>query len=183
VTEPAPTPSRGPTGSAEAEPASAPPAENGAVPTTEDHAAAVAAIDENLARLQALDVFEVGELMFEMPAEAINCYGPKPCAGSEAAVAAARGIAAERLVAFTDSVVAAAATPYDSYACDANVDTNLDALRALQVVEVGSFIRTEPVNNGNCYNLPCPADVEAANAANHTRAAKLESIAVSLPKL
>lgn len=180
--EPAPTPSRGPSGTAEVEPTPAP-KENGAAPAAEDSTAAVAAIDENLARLRALDVFEVGELIVEMPTEALNCYGAKPCAGSEPAVAAARAAAAERLVAFTDNVVAAAANPSDNYACDANVDVNLDALRSLRVVEVGSFIRSEPVNNGFCYNLPCQSDIDAANATNHTRAAKLESIAIALPEL
>jgi hypothetical protein len=182
ATEPAPTPSRGPSGTAEVEPAPAP-TDNGSSPSQPDPSPAVVAIDENLARLRALDVFEVGELIVEMPTEALNCYGTKPCAGSEPAVAAARTNAAERLVAFTDNVVAAAATPYDSYACDANIDVNLDALRSLRVVEVGSFIRSEPVNSSFCYNLPCQSDIDAANAANHARAAKLESITVALPEL
>jgi hypothetical protein len=181
--EPAPTPSRGPSGTAEVEPTPAAPTANGPAPSTPESTAAVVAIDENLARLRALDVFEVGELIVEMPAEALNCYGPKPCAGSEPAVAAARTTAAERLVAFTESVVAAAAKPYDSYACDANIDVNLEALRSLRVVEVGSFIRSEPVNSAFCYNLPCQSDIDAANTTNHTRAAKLESIAIALPEL
>lgn len=183
VTEPAPTPSRGPSGTAGVEPTPSSPTENGAQPTTVDQTQAVAAIDENLARLRALDIFEVGDLIVEMPTEALNCYGPKPCAGSEPAVAAARSAAAERLIAFTDNVVAAAATPYDSYACDANIDVNLDALRSLRVVEVVSFIQSEPANSSFCYNLPCQSDIDAANQANHTRAAKLESITVSLPEL
>ena len=183
VDGPAPTPSRGPSGTAEVDPAPTPPKENSEAPATPAPSVAVAAIDENLATLRALDIFEVGELIVEMPAEALNCYGPKPCAGSESAVATARAAAAERLDAFTNQVITAAEKPYDSYACDANVDVNLEALRSLRVVEVGTFIRSEPQNNANCYNLPCQSDIDAANAANHTRAAKLESIAIALPEL
>jgi hypothetical protein len=150
---------------------------------TEEQTPALAAIDENLARLRALEIFEVGDLIVEMPTEALNCYGPKPCAGSESAVLAARASAAERLVTFTDRVIVAAATPYDSYACVANIDVNLDALRTLRVVDVGAFILSEPQNSANCYNLPCQSDIDAANAENHDRAAKLESIAISFPAL
>jgi hypothetical protein len=150
---------------------------------TQSPAQVAAAIDENLAKLRALEIFEVGDLIAEMPAEALNCYGPKPCAGSEPAVDAARATAAERLTSFTGHVLAAAATPYDSYACEANIEVNLEALRSLRVVDVGSFLRSEPANSMFCYNMPCQSDIDAANAANHDRAAQLESIAISLPKL
>jgi hypothetical protein len=189
ISEPAPAPNRGPSSTAVADPAPSPSAQNGANPPTEngvnpnaDPAAAVAAIDENLARLRSLDVFEVGDLIVQMPAEALNCYGAKPCAGSESAVAAARAVAAERLATFTNEVVKAAAMPYDSYACEAHVDINLDALRALNVVDIGNLVVSQPQNNQSCYNLPCQSDIDAANQANHTRAAKLEIISLALPE-
>jgi hypothetical protein len=190
VGEQAPTPNRGPSNPVAADPIPNTPTTNGANPAPEnatsaapDPAAALAAIDENLARLRALDVFEVGDLVVQMPAEALNCYGPKPCAGSESAVAGARAAAAERLVTFTDAVVKAAASPDDSYACEAHIDTNLDALRTLRVVEIGNLISSQPQNNESCYNLPCQSDIDAANQANHARAAKLENIAIALPEL
>lgn len=186
VGEPGPTPTRGPSGTATVDPAPSPSTKNGESPVpqeTADPNAAVAAIDENLARLRALDVFEVGDLIVQMPNEALNCYGPKPCAGSEPAVAAARVAAAERLVTFTDGVSKAAASPSDDYACEANIQVNLDALRSLQVVDIGNIIVSQPLNTGFCYGNPCPADIDAANQANHARAAKLESIATTLAEL
>jgi len=151
--------------------------------TAPDPSPTLLAVDENLARLQALDLFEVGDLVVDMPAEATNCYGTKPCAGSEPAVSAARSAAAERLAQFADTAETAVATPYDAYACGTRIDSNLDAVRALRIVEVGNFIRDQPANNPDCYNLPCPADQAAADAVNEARATDLESVALATSKL
>jgi hypothetical protein len=137
-------------------------------------AEALARVDENLERLRALQVFEVGEMIVDLPAEASNCYGP--CPGSEAAIAAANEAAALRL----DEVVAVAEVAVDepgSYLCTELVDENLELLRALEVVEVLGMIQAVPQNNPQCYNLPCQSDIDAAAAVNDLTAAKLDSIA------
>src|SRR5690348_16221616 len=66
-------------------------------------------VDENLARLQALDVFTVGQLIVDVPAGAGSCYGP--CPGADAALAAARARSATRLAALADTAEKAAASP------------------------------------------------------------------------
>lgn len=146
-----------------------------------DQSEAVLAVDDNIARLRALDLFTVGELIVALPSEATNCYGI--CPGSEAAVAAAKAEAATKLAAFTDAAERAVAEPYDAYACGERIDRNLEALRALAIVEIGSFIRSQPTNNPECYNTPCPSDVAAADALDEARATDLESIVVAIPEL
>ena len=64
--------------------------------------------------------------------------------------------------------------------CITRVDANLNALRALELVEIGKLIRDEPANNPYCYNLPCPEDVEAAAVENEARAAQVENVALSV---
>lgn len=137
-------------------------------------AEALARVDENLERLRALDVFEVGQLIVDMPAEAFNCYGP--CPGSEALILAAQEEAALRLDELVPAAEAAIGTP-SSYLCTELIDENLEALRALEIVEVTGMIQAVPENNPQCYNLPCQEDIDAAAAENDLRAAKLDSIA------
>ena len=53
---------------------------------------------------------------------------------------------------------------------------NLEALRSLDIVTIGELIVAQPSNNPNCYNLPCPSDVQAADATNLDRAGRLANI-------
>ena len=131
-------------------------------------------VDANLARLRALDVVEVGDLIVELPEEATNCYGP--CPGSEAAIQQAELAAAERLEEFVDVAEAASGVP-NSYLCIELVDENIAALQGLAIVEVLGMIETVPQNNPQCYNLPCQEDIDAAAADNEARAARLDNIA------
>ena len=78
-------------------------------PAQIDPAAALAHVDQNLARLKALQVFEVGQLIVDMPEGAMNCYGP--CPGTEAAVEKAREQAAVRLEKLTTVAVSASEKP------------------------------------------------------------------------
>jgi hypothetical protein len=150
-------------------------------PRAAESTAALAEVDQNLARLRSLNVFEVGELVVNLPAEATNCYDI--CPGFESVAQALRAQAAERLANLADAAGQAAATPYVGYACSANIDANLEALRSLEVVGVGAFIRSLPENNPRCYSQPCPEDVDAANAKNEARAAELESIALAAQEI
>jgi hypothetical protein len=143
-------------------------------PTTEGAAAAVENIDENLARLRALAVFQVGDLIVDQPEEAGNCYGP--CPGADKLVAAAKEKAAVRL-AHLSSAAEVAAPESATASCDkATIDKNLAALQGLRIVQIASFLEEAPKNNPSCYNLPCPEDVAAAKATTCERAAKLAGI-------
>jgi hypothetical protein len=144
-----------------------------------DGAVALANVDENLARLRDLDLFEVGELIVNLPSEATNCYG-LPCPVAQEALQAARVHGAERLANLAGAAERATATPYSGYACGTRIDVNLETLRSLEVVGIGAFVRILPENNPNCYNQPCPADIAAADARNEARAAELESIALAV---
>jgi hypothetical protein len=138
----------------------------------------LAHVDENLARLQALDVFTVGQLVVDLPAEAHSCYGP--CPGSQPAIDAAKTRAATRLAELADTaekVVSSAAVAVGPSTCETPaIDANLAALSALRIVGVSGLVVTQPANNPQCYNLPCPADKAAAQAANCARAGKLAAI-------
>jgi hypothetical protein len=139
---------------------------------------ATAAIDTNLDRLKALQIFEVGGLLLtDIPPEA-NCYG-SPCAGKEQVWANAKEAQARRLADFTDTAVTAASLPvtYDVVAPEAS-EQNLSVLRSLEIVGIGSLIVAKPAANGNCYG-PCPDEIAACNAINDERAHKLANIAKS----
>jgi hypothetical protein len=135
---------------------------------------ATAHVDENLARLKALNVVEVGQLIVDLPAEATACYGP--CPGSEPAIAGAKAKAALRLAELADTAERAPAKPATDSCAQPTIDANLAALQALRIVSVSGLIVTQPNNNGNCYDLPCPEDFAAAKAATCERAGKLAGI-------
>jgi hypothetical protein len=95
-------------------------------------------VDRNLAALRALHVFEVGQLLVEMPEGAYNCYGP--CQGK---IDAAKQKAAERLAAFTRRAVVAAEHPSADACAPSEIERNLATLRTLAVVEVGPLVKGE----------------------------------------
>jgi len=138
-------------------------------------------VDANLARLRALNVFQVNGLIEAIPEEA-NCYN-LACPGKEKEFSDAKAAAASKLAVFTDAVVKAAALPAATEDTGADaIATNLSALRALQVVSVGELIVEQPKTSPNCYGLVCPGDQEAADDANHARAGKLANIAHALAR-
>jgi uncharacterized protein YceK len=135
------------------------------------------AVDESLARLRALEVFTVGAMQWQEPAEAFNCYGP--CPGSEVAIARAQAAGAARLDAFTRAAeVAARDTAADhANACEpATIAANLDALRALRVVEVGDFLAAQPREAANCYGVVCPGEATRVRNESCARAEHLADI-------
>jgi hypothetical protein len=137
---------------------------------------AMANVEVNLERLRALSVFEVRDLVVKQPGEADNCYG-LPCSDTSGTAAERESRAALRLARLADAAENAVNSAYAATQCIERVDLNLAALRDLEVVDVGEFMRIEPANNPYCYNLPCGEDLEAAAVANEARAADLESIA------
>src|SRR5262249_13345538 len=110
-----------------------------------DPSAAVAHIDDNLARLRALSVVDVGQLVLDLPQEAFSCYGP--CPGWEAKIAKAKEASAVRLDKLTPIAEAAAKTPVADACAKTTIDENIAALSALKIVAVGGLIKQEPKNN------------------------------------
>jgi hypothetical protein len=132
-------------------------------------------IDANLERLAALEIFEVGQLIVDIPEEAYNCYGP--CPGFENAEADAIAESAQHLADLADLAECAAAWATSEDACDATtIDANLKALDALGIVEVGQLLVAEPVVTGNCYAIPCQPEIAAAEALTCERAGMLANI-------
>ncbi len=137
---------------------------------------AMANVEINLERLRALEVFEVRDLVVKQPGEAGNCYG-LPCSSTSGTAAERESRAALRLAQLADVAENAVNAAYVPTQCIERVDLNLAALRNLEIIGVGEFMRIEPANNPFCYSLPCTEDLEAAAVANEARAADLESIA------
>lgn len=136
-----------------------------------------AADQANLDQLAALEVFTVGGMLARYPIGALNCYGV--CPQFEAEVAQANAQASERLAELAEHSAAAiqANATVEPGACEPEaIETNLAALRALEVVEVGEFLALVPNNNPNCYNVPCPEDEAAAEQGTCDRATTLARI-------
>jgi hypothetical protein len=136
---------------------------------------AVDEIQENLALLEKLDVFAVGQLLLDVPNEAFNCYGP--CPEWEDEIAEAEIEAASRLAVFADLALEASAGVTIPYPFpEERIDDNLEALRDLEVVGIGGLIEDEPEVTGNCYHLPCPEEIAVAEERNNDRAWQLQAI-------
>jgi hypothetical protein len=137
---------------------------------------AKASVAHDLDRLAALDVFAVGDLLADNVDNAFSCYGECPDAAERVHAFVAQ---ADRLHDLTRRAVAAR----PAAACELEaVEANLAHLRDLEIVEVGAFLHEEASANPNCYNLPCPEDVAAADANNCARSAHLAAIVAAVPR-
>jgi hypothetical protein len=126
---------------------------------------AVDRVDDNLTRLRALEVFDVGDLVLD---------------DGETIEAAATQL--ETLAATAEA--ACATTEVDPALCTpASIEQNLGELRDMRVVEVGELLAVEPANNPNCYNLPCQEDIAAAEAETCARATKLGNIVAATKRV
>jgi hypothetical protein len=138
------------------------------------------AILERLMTLQRLDVIEVGDVILDLPDEAICAYGWSPCVGFEDEVDDALRQAGPRLDALAHHAQVAAdedAAPRADTCNDAVVDANLDALADLEIVLIGDLLVQEPERN--CpYYLPCEEDIIAAELITCARAETLDRIVV-----
>ena len=134
--------------------------------------------DHDLERLQSLGLFEVRYLVVDGPGGPGDCSEP-PCPGSGPAPSSLNSRVARRLARLADlAEIAAKATQVDPSAIE-RMESNLDLLRSLEIVEVGDFIRKQPSNNPRCGDAPCQADIEAADSENEAHAAALEAIAIA----
>jgi hypothetical protein len=137
----------------------------------------------DLERLRALQVFHVGQLVLELPAEATACYG-LPCPGWEDRVAREVATQMPRLDRLTAKAEALRASVHVDFAYadldTAQVERDLQTLRDLHIIQVGALVAAEPVAEPNCYNLPCPGEVERENL---TRAAIVHELAAAAGEL
>ena len=139
-----------------------------------------ASIDADLGSLRALEVLEVGQLVMRLPAEATACYG-LPCNEDDRVLwTNERRTQATRLADLVDRALPAAERAGTTAPAPSELDSALEALGALHIVEVGEMVRVVPANNAECYSLPCPSDVAAAESTNAHNAAVIVAIAASL---
>jgi hypothetical protein len=128
--------------------------------------------------LHALEVVQVGDVILDLPDEAICAYGWSPCPGFEDLVDEALREAAPRLDALVhhgQAAVAEDAEIGDGSCSDRIIDANLDALEDLEIVKVGDLLVEEPEQN--CpYSLPCEEDIIAAEEITCERAASLDRL-------
>jgi len=131
-------------------------------------------IDQDLSRLNELQVIHSGQLLVDLPSEATACYGV-PCPGSswvqpywdERAHQAARLHTLANLATTTMPTVSIG----DHVKSEA--DAALSALSALSLIEGASLIEAQPASNVNCYSLACPSDIAAADQATALNVAKV----------
>jgi hypothetical protein len=143
--------------------------------------AADSQVEENLARLRALDVFAVGQLIVEASGAATSCSGP--CPAAETALNAAHTKSAARLARLVARAEKAAASPLPDACAQTAIDGNLAALAELRIVRISGLIVPQPAKNPQCTDRPCLADgaaAAAAAAATCARAGKLASIAAAV---
>lgn len=135
-----------------------------------------AQIETDLASLRSLEAFEVGRLVMHLPEQATACYG-LPCNDQDRALwDSERQAQGERLHDLVARALPAASHVAGTAPDEATVSAALESLRSLEIVEVGALVQTTPANSPECYNLPCPADRAAADAAN----ARAEAVVVAI---
>ncbi len=143
-------------------------------PALATHVQVDEAIAHSLARIEALQVVDVGGLVLKLPAQALSCYGI--CPGWEKAYEAERARQMKRL-----TVLAEVAEQVDKAGNFAPRDTSeaaaaVGALANLQIVQVVGLIKAKPKSNPSCYNLPCQVDVEAAKAIDRKHLGEIFAI-------
>jgi hypothetical protein len=131
-------------------------------------------VQHSLARLRALQIVEVGDLVLDLPAEAQACYGV--CPGWEERYQAERArqaARAERLASLAEAAAADSALAPREWS---EAAVALQALAGLQIVEVSGLVEAKPANNPECYYQPCPADIDAADRLNASHVAQVFAV-------
>jgi len=143
------------------------------------------AIIDDLSRLQGLEIVEVGDVLLDLPAEAVCAYFWTPCPGFEDQLNDALREAGPRLEALADvaQVADEDGDPARSNACsDSVIADNLDALSGLDIVLVGDLLVAGPERN--CpYSMPCEEDIIAAEDLTCERAGTLDKIVLATQSL
>lgn len=153
------------------EPVTTTPAVERSLPARQvDRQALYRSIAQSLDRLRSLELFDVGGVVMNLPDNARSCYGV-PCPGDSAGQTAfdQELVRQERRLTSFVSVAERCNSGHCYVFTPETASEAIDALNALQIVTVNALVTTEPKSNPNCYNLPCPQDVEAARAENRRR--------------
>jgi hypothetical protein len=132
-----------------------------------------ASIAQSLQTLNSLQIFGVGNLILNLPAEATTCYN-LPCPGSEwvAPYQAERARQAPRLAKLAAAAAQASETPNLKPAPLSETADAIEQLSSLLIIQVTGLIETQPANNPQCYNLPCQSDKDAAERQTQMTLAK-----------
>lgn len=135
-----------------------------------------ASVKQSLESLNALQLFVASGLVEKQPIISSNCY---VCSVDEAVQEAsdAELIRQEaRLAKLLEQALEC--NSGNCYLFRPNsADEAVQALNALEIVKVESLVVAQPKNNPECYNLPCPSDIEAAKSENEHRALITNTIA------
>jgi hypothetical protein len=138
-----------------------------ATPRTRDQLLAEA--EAGLARLRALQVVQVYDLVLELPRAALQCYGPCWSTHNDVIVAEyERQLPRLRKLAEVGESVLA--NSYPTVAKVEEAPAAISSLESLKVVDLGKLLTVAPKSNPSCYNLPCPEDTAAAQTENESRA-------------
>ena len=132
------------------------------------------AVQHSLARLRALQIVEVGDLVLDLPAEAQACYGV--CPGWEQRYRAERArqaARAERLASLAEGAAADGSLAPREWS---EAGVALQALAGLQIVQVSGLIEVKPASNPQCYYQPCPGDIDTADRLNANHVAQVFAV-------
>jgi hypothetical protein len=142
--------------------------------TVDERAALNASVQQSLDRLEALNLFNVDELVMNLPASVGSCYGlcPGDTEAYDAELARQAG-RLEELVEVAESVNSGHRYMFGT----ASAEEAVKAMNALEIIEVESLVVSEPQNNPACYNTPCASDILAAKRENERRATVAFTIA------
>jgi hypothetical protein len=133
---------------------------------------------DNLFTLQGVEVVQVGDLLLDLPEEAICAYNWTPCSGFDEVVEEALREAAPRLEAlshFANVATNEAPTSRSATCAEDVILENIEQLADLEIVQIGDLNVAEPEHN--CpYDVPCDEDIAAANEITCERAEVLDRI-------
>lgn len=133
---------------------------------------------DELFALQGLEIIDVGDILLDLPEEAICAYNWSPCPGFDEDVSNALRDAAPRLEALSHfAKVANDESPQSrsSTCAEDMILENIGQLADLEIVQIGDLNVAEPERN--CpYNVPCEQDIEAAIEITCARAEVLDRI-------
>jgi hypothetical protein len=158
------------------EPLPAPPTTASATTPTEtptpaptSRAALEAQVEQDLARLRALEVVEVGGLVIDLPGSPGACYGHCSERDLRKVPDAALSRQAPRVHALADIGDSVLENSYPTTLDVSRAGAAIAALDALAIVDLGGLLTVGPANNPSCYNLPCSEDVAKAKLINESR--------------
>jgi hypothetical protein len=152
------------------------PAASAAAPSPRTRAELEAAAATDLARLRALMIVDVGDLVLDLPDASSACYGGTcPADVWDRMVTDEYARQVPRLDALTGLGARTVANMYPVPGSLSVAAQDVAALDALAIVHVRGLLVAQPASNPICYNTPCPEDVQAAAQTTSFRAGYLHA--------